>query len=279
MGRPYTQAMTVRRQPTPIALPFLLAAAVALGVVGCTTNGTHPEPAHTAAAPAVHKAPASGPSGVIATASLSSTDNAISGTVSVSANDLQQGAANTLTVTVSNFRSTEPAGTTISIVTYPAGTSCIADQFALDLGNLTNASTQAFLFGANSTPAEDDPTGGDPSLYRTIVVGAPEAPAPDGGCIIQPLAEATLTWTIPHLPSIFAAVDTGPAPQAMGTTTLVGGKPVSYQVAPNDTIAAVAKRFKITVNALLYVDPAADLPNPWATLPPGERITFAKATK
>jgi hypothetical protein len=60
----------------------------------------------------------------------------------------------------------------------------------------------------------------------------------------------------------------------MGTTTIAGDKPVSYQVAQNDTILAVAKRFRISIDALLYLDPTSDLPNPWSALPAGETITF-----
>jgi hypothetical protein len=271
------------RRPAVLALALMVAVIVGTTVSGCTIDSERSIPSHTTEssptqAPAAESTTSAGRSTVIGTTSLDSADGKLSGTVTITATEGRTGSMSRVDVTVSNYHSAEPAAGELELSPYPAGTHCLSDQFSLSLGNMSAAATQTFVFAVNSDASDPDPTNGDPTLYRTVVASAQEAPAPSGGCVVQPLAEGSVTWTIPHPASIFALRDSGPELDAMGTTTMAAGKPVSYQVAENDTILAVAKRFRASVDALLYLDPTADLPNPWSTLPVGETITFVGPT-
>jgi hypothetical protein len=275
--------VTTPRRPVALALALTLAVIMATGISGCAIGPAHQHPSHTTAspptpAPTAEGTPSAKPSGVIGTTSFRSADGELSGTVTITATGNRTGSMSLIDVTVSNYHSTEPMAGALELSPYPAGTHCLSDQFSLSLGNMSDAATQTFRFGVDSDASDPDPTDGDPTLYRTVVAGAPEASAPSGGCVLQPLAEGSVTWTIPHPASIFAVRDSGPETDAMGATTMAAGKPVSYQVAENDTILAVAKRFRVSVDALLYLDPTADLPNPWSTLPAGETITLIRST-
>jgi LysM repeat protein len=50
-------------------------------------------------------------------------------------------------------------------------------------------------------------------------------------------------------------VDSGIRTGGTGVVTMVDGKPASYAVAPDDVMKAIAERFGITVDDILYLNP------------------------
>jgi hypothetical protein len=99
--------------------------------------------------------------------------------------------------------------------------------------------------------------GGDPSFFSTVaVLEYPEGPAEDGVCWQRTLAIATLTWTMPDLHPALVVADTGEGSGASGeVTTDSSGAPLTYLTASGDTWAAIAARFGISAEELLYLNP------------------------
>lgn len=83
--------------------------------------------------------------------------------------------------------------------------------------------------------------------------GVPQELGPD-----KVLAVTSLHWSVPVRPSNVHPVDGGARPNASGrvTATTAGGAPRTYEVAQGDTTTAVADRFGIPVEWLLWLNPA-----------------------
>ncbi|GAA0964891.1 LysM peptidoglycan-binding domain-containing protein [Frigoribacterium faeni] len=98
-----------------------------------------------------------------------------------------------------------------------------------------------------------------PSYLGTLVTyssagsadGVPVEIGPD-----KVLAVDSIGWSIPPRQSNIAPVDSGAASLAAGTvtSTTASGAPRRYEIAANDTIAAVAQRFGISVAAVIYLN-------------------------
>jgi hypothetical protein len=113
------------------------------------------------------------------------------------------------------------------------------------------------LFG-NPFP-ESDPyfTDSDPSWNDSLIVLGPATENPDeSGCFYPIALHADFEWSMPTVRPWLQVVDGEPRSGATGATILVDDTPVSYAVAPNDTLDAVADRLGITADDLLYLNPA-----------------------
>jgi hypothetical protein len=80
----------------------------------------------------------------------------------------------------------------------------------------------------------------------------------DMGCVASKVSAGTITWHLPAGIKSLAKTNLEQRPAARGDVTLQDGRPVRYTVAANDQIAAVAARFDLTVNELLYLNPLRD---------------------
>jgi hypothetical protein len=177
---------------------------------------------------------------VLATGSFQGVAGRASGTVTVRvASDLK------LDVELTGFSTSDESGVTIALS---------VDRFGP-------------LAGAPTVPAVDLPLGmvygaGGDTTYRIDTEGRRDRGdlsyfnslevVHEGGTVV---AAAPLTWTIPDFYPGLRLVDSGPADFARGVVTDYQGRPASYAVWGNDNPAAVAKRFGITVNQLLYLNP------------------------
>jgi hypothetical protein len=128
-------------------------------------------------------------------------------------------------------------------------------------GHLTLAPEMSIALGF------DDLTYGNPSYLDTVVLTL-NAVEPRTGCFYPVVALAPLTWTMPDLRPDTRVVDSGETGGATGVATDTEGRPVSYTVAPNDLLPEIAARFGITVDDLLYLNPARNPPGDprWAHL-------------
>jgi len=165
---------------------------------------------------------------------------------------------NTYSAQFSNFTSTVPVPVSVTFIdiaprvgdglTYHG----IGDH---QLGGPTSAAapaSTALLAGA-----------GQPSYLGTLVTyssatsfdGVPQELGPD-----KVLAVDTVRWSVPARPSNVHPVDSGARTNAAGavTATTGSGAPRRYEVAQGDTTTAVADRFGIPVEWLLWLNP--DLP-------------------
>jgi hypothetical protein len=102
---------------------------------------------------------------------------------------------------------------------------------------------------------------GDPSYLRSVVVnrypigaGFVSQSTPD--CYEPTIASATLEWSLPDMRThLGTLVDAGPDDAARGTTTDDDGTPVSYRTAAGDTLLAIAHRFQVSTDDLIYLNP------------------------
>jgi hypothetical protein len=261
------------------AAVVISASAVALS--GCANNMTPSAatgatsvavPAHAVASAVPRQAL---PAGVIGTGTFVSTNGGASGTITITSTGHPNAQGfDLLDVAITDYRSTAATPLQLYVSPYPPGTKCIADQYAQSLGTLGRQTTQHVQLPVSADPTLGDLVKGDPTLYRTIIVGSPETAPTTGGCTIIAHAEAAVKWTIPHRTNVLAMHDTGVTADASGGVTESAGAPAKYVTGGNDSISGVARRLGTTVGVLLYLDPTADLPNPWSRLPAGKAITL-----
>lgn len=163
---------------------------------------------------------------------------------------------NTYSAEYSNFTSTVPVPVSATLIDVPPS---VGDGLTYHgvgdhlLGGPTSS-------GRSSTALIGD---GQPSYLSTLVTyssatsfdGVPQELGPN-----KVLAVNTIRWSVPVRQSNVHPVDGGARPDAAGslTATTPSGAPRSYEVAQGDTTTAVAGRFGIPVEWLLWLNP--DLP-------------------
>jgi LysM repeat protein len=163
---------------------------------------------------------------------------------------------NTYSAQYSSFTSTVPVPVSVTLIDIPPNVGDgltylgVGDQL---LGGPTSSAQSA-------TALIND---GQPSYLTTLVTyssaasfdGVPQELGPN-----KVLAVNTIRWSVPVRQSNVHPVDGGARPSAAGsvTATTAGGAPKSYEVAQGDTTTAVADRFGIPVEWLLWLNP--DLP-------------------
>jgi LysM repeat protein len=101
----------------------------------------------------------------------------------------------------------------------------------------------------------DDLILGDPSFYHRALLTVGTDGADPHGCVLTVVAIAPLKWTVPDTRPDLQPRDSGTRDGATGKVTMTEGKPVSYAVAPGDTLTSIGQRFGITVNDIFFLNP------------------------
>lgn len=163
---------------------------------------------------------------------------------------------NTYSAAYTNFTSTVPVPVSVTLIDIPPS---VGD-------GLTYHGVGDHLLGGPTSSAQSS-TGligdGQPSYLTALVTyssaasfdGVPQELGPN-----KVLAVNTIRWSVPVRQSNVHPVDGGARTNAAGsvTGTTASGAPRSYEVAEGDTTYAVADRFGIPVEWLLWLNP--DLP-------------------
>ncbi|WP_258046277.1 LysM peptidoglycan-binding domain-containing protein [Leifsonia shinshuensis] len=175
---------------------------------------------------------------------------------------------NTYSAQYSNFTSTVPVPVSVTFI-----------DIAPNVGDgLTYHGIGDHLLGGPTSSAAAASTAvltgaGQPSYLGTLVTyssaasfdGVPQELGPN-----KVLAVDKVRWSVPVRPSNVHPVDSGARTNAAGavTATTASGAPRRYEVAEGDTTQAVADRFGIPVEWLLWLNP--DLPGG-----PGSQYLYA----
>lgn len=119
----------------------------------------------------------------------------------------------------------------------------------------------------------------DPSWNDSLIILDAASETPDeNGCRFPVAVHADFEWSMPDVRPDLLVTDGQAADGATGETSIDDGAPVAYVVAPNDTLDAVAARFGISAQDLLFLNPARQ--NDTSTGPEiliaGERLNLTK---
>jgi hypothetical protein len=230
------------------ALVTLTVLGVLVGLAGCTPVevrlpaiiGTRASPSASATPNPVIKSGV-----VVATGELASSDGKTSGRIVVTAS-----ADGNFDVTMSDFR-TSTAGDLeleLSPVPFNSAVKCFADMGLRIALNKVSSGTYLLAGAVDSIQ-------GDPTFLDSVLVTQPAMPAANGECLNPVVASASLTWTMPDMRPSLVVVDSGIRSGATGVAAIVDGEAASYVVASDDVMEAIAQRFGITVDDILYLNP------------------------
>lgn len=214
---------------------------VVVVLTGCTAAPPATEPTPTATEP-----PSLGPVGtVIATAEFDPAEG-VTGRL-----ELLVGEGGIEQLRVTGFSSTLPATAELDLSPFPL----TPDRTCLD----------GYAIGTGMPPAGDSVRpvgdlakfgGDDPSFIDGVVIGMfVQSDLDERGCGRTILARAPFTWHLPEGLHPVTVADSGPASGADGTPELVDGQLVSYVVAPGDVLSAIADRFGVTVDDIVFLNP------------------------
>ena len=214
-------------------------------LAGCTAPAPEPVESPTAHNPIVTPTPTPGPRGtVLATGHFDPADG-VTGTI-----ELVVGDTDRYEVRVTGFSSTLPAEAQLMLSPFPLITSRTSlDGPSFALGAPAGGDTSIVMGGFPM--ASGDPSFLDGAAMAMYV----EADHVESGCNRTILAKAPFLWVIPDLRPNLAVADLGEREGARGEVTVVASRPISYAVAPNDVLEAIADRFDITVEDLIYLNP------------------------
>lgn len=156
------------------------------------------------------------------------------------------------TVELRNLQSKVTAHTRVALARDSRVFNCAdVDGMNLDLGGLYRSATQDLVLHKGYAPHADS----DPSFLKSLAIknDTDQLPLPD--CVHHTFATARLTWTMPDMRPTLHVLDHAAAPGAEGRVVARAGTPVSYEVTADDTLAAIAKRFNVSVDDLFYLNP------------------------
>lgn len=234
-----------------------LAVAVLVVVAGCTGPAeprVPPEASTTAptesAAPAAAPRPTLDGGKVVATGTLAGD---VAGTVTITAtgddgfgvriDDLET----ELDGTLSAYLSTEP---------FVPDEYCASRRAGLHgFGDFAPTPTYSFALGGFG---HGDSSWPDPGYLDDVVLTRSGAPLED--CFYAVAAVAPLTWTMPDMRPGLVVTDAGSTGGARGDVEVSDGVPIDYAVVDDDRLAEIAARFGITLDDLLYLNPARVVP-------------------
>jgi hypothetical protein len=146
----------------------------------------------------------------------------------------------------------------------PAGTT-------FSFGSITSKPMQSFpLPGAKL----GGPGAENPSFYRDITL-TDSANAPDN-CVYPLVAFAPLHWTIGDIRPDIKVIDEDARPGAKGTIAGTKDKPLAYDVVGGDNLTVIAKRFNLTLEQLLYLNPTREPGPDSPTARAGEILNLSK---
>jgi hypothetical protein len=137
---------------------------------------------------------------------------------------------------------------TVLVAVDLASATCTAEKVGTTAGTITAKPRQTVSL-QDSSPQ----TFSDLSYMKALAIW-PE----DMGCVAGEVSAGTIRWRLPARLRELAKTDLGPVPAARGHVTVTDDRPTRYRVASNDSISAVAARFDLTANELLYLNPLRD---------------------
>jgi hypothetical protein len=185
--------------------------------------------------------------GVVATGELASSDGKTSGHIVVTARD-----DGNFDVTMSDFHTpiTSELDLGLSPAPLTSKAACPASNVYLSFGGVSPGPARTFFLEGVT-----DFTRGNPSFFDAVLL-TQLAPDPSNPlCAESVAAAASLAWTMPDMRPSLVVVDSGIRSGATGVAAIVGGKAASYVVASDDVMEAIAQRFGITVDDILYLNP------------------------
>ena len=219
---------------------WVMGVAVVLVLAGCTA----PPPQAVESSPPT---PTAIPDGTVLATGQFDPDDGVSGTV-----ELLSAAGGSYVVRLTGFASSASPTASLLLSPYPlpAERTCL-DAFALDLGSMPAGESDHPIL-----PFDEYMGSGDPSFLDGAVIGMyVEADRLEHDCGRTILARAPFTWAVTDLHPQVAVTDTGEASGARGVVTLADGVPVSYAVASGDVLDAIADRFGVSVDDLVWLNP------------------------
>ena len=98
----------------------------------------------------------------------------------------------------------------------------------------------------------------DPGYLDDLILTRSGAGLED--CFYAVAAVAPLTWTLPDMRPGLVMSDAGSTGGARGEVELSEGDPLAYTVVDDDLLPAIAARFGVTLDDLLYLNPARVVP-------------------
>lgn len=144
----------------------------------------------------------------------------------------------------------------LSTETFVPGEYCASTRAGLHgFGDFVPAPTYSFALGGFG---HGDSPWPDPAYLDDLVLTRSGEPLDD--CISAVAGVAPLTWTLPDMRPGLAVTDDGPTGGARGEVELSDGYPVAYSVVDDDLLPSIAARFGVTLDDLLYLNPARAVP-------------------
>jgi hypothetical protein len=202
---------------------------------------------------------------VVATGEFTSPDDSFSGRVSVVSSG-----GDDFNLVYSDVVTTRPAPLATSFTTQPYDpvSHCAGGAVELSFGDLDLATEPTIDFWSG------DVMGEDPAFLDDVIVTQGYTPE----CGYTVVAVAPLAWTLPVMRPDITPDDAGVTGGANGDVENADGELVSYGVVTNDVMAAVAARFGLSVDDLLYLNPLRTS-GPEQTLVDGETLNLSLARR
>lgn len=292
MRAPTTPRLRSRRSARTVSVGIALVLSITLG--GCTGDlfGRSAEPTPTPTSDADTAEPATEvettvsdvPGGtVVGTATVESDRYEVSGTLEVVSTPATRVGASTFgwTIFIHDFRAPEqftgPGDFRLVAEPNSGEWPCVGSWGGAALTDWQFDGGEYSLVIADEWPAASDPSWLDSLVMLDLGESEPDA----NGCNYPVALHADIEWTMPDVRPDLVVTDGATAPNAAGEVTLEDGAPVSYVVASNDTVDAVARRFGITAEELMFLNPARQnaTATPRDQLVAGERLNLVKTRR
>ncbi|NQX10956.1 LysM peptidoglycan-binding domain-containing protein [Microbacteriaceae bacterium VKM Ac-2855] len=206
---------------------------------------------------------------VVATGTITSQDGRTSGSVEVTA--IARRAASAFALLLPTFSTNYGASLEVVASAAPIADDaiCLGSGAVYPVGSLASLRRSAVSLS-------DAKTGGDPSFVDSLALVLPTG---DADCVARVVALAQLVWNMPDMRPDIQVVDTGAAEGATGPVNTDAGAVVSYTVVDGDQMAAIANRFDLALDDVLYLNPGRS-PDPLDRVAhPGETLNLDKSRR
>ncbi len=220
------------------------------GLVGCTASVS--EPGSSTHAVVARARPV--PDGVVGTGSMTSWNGKTTGTLRVVAK------SGKFTLVLSHF-ATDFTGENLFVLSDEPVTMSLCGENNLWQIGLTTKQNNVVEPTMSFVLLEDGNEWSDPTFFTTFAfvqyptVGSDGQPSIVRGCQQPIVAMTSIDWTMKSIYPELTVHDGGPLSGAKGPVTSKHGKPFSYLTARDDTWQAIAHRFGLTSDELVYLNP------------------------
>jgi LysM repeat protein len=279
-GRPESEPRVVRRTLLAATAVAAVAIVIVAIVIGVSTYKSTAEDiaAGTYSPPRVSIGSLSG---VVATGDLHPVSAAVSATghVTITA----ERSAGSFRISITHFQgATGASGEKRSVnlsseaVDTTGNNTCAPAGLTFSFGDVAEKPQQTFELPGSSLGG---PAAENPSYLQDLTITEVSEVSGAEACPVSLVAYAPLHWTIPDLRPDIKVVDKGWEPGATGAVVTRSGHPFSYTVVAGDSLSGIALRFSLTLNELLYLNPAR-LPGATDSVAPaGEVINLSKSNR